>query len=401
VRILFVSRCLPYPLHFGDSLLLHYLTRELASGGHELDLIALTLDSNAERERPDQTAFRRIDIVKERPRTRFDYLARLARPFPPSEKRCWNPGLWHAVHTQLDSRHYDLVHVFGGIQVYEIRDLITRALPTIIVPFDCMSLLYARHLRLIEGAGRRLAAWGEAIVARAYERRIYDGFGRVVLVSPVDEAFLLSLEPALPTAVIPNGIDAPQHPAAGGPTGRPTVIFVGNFGYAPNLDAARILVSDVLPLVWERVPDVHLLLVGADPPGELLEADGERVKVTGYVPNVRHYLGQASCFVSPLRAGAGMRNKILEAMSEGVPVVGTRMSCEGIDVTDGSDVLLAESPVEMAGCVCRLLADPVLTDRIGAGGRRLVQRDHTWASVAEDYERLYAQVVAEFGGTPA
>jgi glycosyltransferase involved in cell wall biosynthesis len=398
VRILFVSRCPPNPLHFGDRLLLHRLTQGLAARGHELELIALSLDLAAGNRTVGDSQFNRVETVFERRRSRPDYLFRLLRPFPDSARRCWNPELWRRTKARIDSSAFDLVHVFGGIQVYEIRNLITSNLPTVIQPFDSMTLLYRRRLRLLNGNLKRILAYGEAAIARAYERRIYRGFGRVILVSPVDKASIETLDPDLPAVVIPNGVNLPDRPVRRQQAGAATLVFVGNFEYDPNVDSANTLKSDIFPRLLETIPSARLLLVGANPPDRLRMSADERVTITGYVPDVRPYLRQATAFVSPLRAGSGIRNKILEAMSEGTPVVATRMSCEGIRVVDQVNVILAETPAEMASSIQKLVDSRDLQTRIGYAGRQLVERDHQWRSVVLRYEELYADTVSEFAG---
>lgn len=396
MRILFISRCPPLPLHFGDRLMLYYLVRELTAMGHEIELLALDLDDARVASIGATGPNGRYEIVRERTRYPLGYLMRLFRPFPGSANRCWNPELWERASQKIKARQFNVVHFFGGIQVYELRNLVKGLLPTVIVPFDSMSLLYHRRLEILSGFRRRLTARLEAKIASAYERRIYAGFGRVVLVSPVDQDWLLSLNPSLPTTVIPNGVDSPLSLADLESRDPRTLVFVGNFQYAPNLDAAWILVHEVLPRLWRLDPDVQLELVGPDPSKTLKSNPDGRITVTGYVEDVRPYLRRASCFVSPLRAGSGIRNKILEAMSEGTPVVATSTSCEGINVTDRQNVLLAENPAEMALIVYHLIRDPGLRARVGNGGRTLVIREHTWRSVAEQYERLYMQVASEF-----
>lgn len=398
MNILFISRCLPAPLHYGDRLMLYYLARELGSRGHRLDLLAfdpeLEVDSGVE----SFENFAFVQSVREHSRSGFDYLLRLLKPFPNRADRSWHPPMWRAIEERIEAVPFDVLHFFGGIQVYEFRNLVYSRFPTLIVPYDSMTLLLERALDHAGQPLRWLSVWSQLAVARYYERRMYAGFGRVVTVAAADEARLRRLTPELQTAVIPNGVDC--SPSALDERGEKTktLVFVGNYAYPPNLDAGLILVKEILPRVQRKEPGARLLLLGANPPELLRKFAGADVEVTGLVPDVRVYLRRSTCFVSPLRSGAGIHNKILEAMAEGVPVVATPLSCEGIEVTPGENVLLGDSPAELAAGVLRLLGDGELRRRVGEGGLRLMSELYAWASVADRYEQLYSTVIAEFRG---
>jgi len=118
------------------------------------------------------------------------------------------------------------------------------------------------------------------------------------------------------------------------------------------------------------------------------------VIVTGTVDDVRPHLAQAQMLVVPLRIGGGTRIKIFEAMAMGVPVISTRLGAAGLPVTDGRDIVLAETPVEIAAAVVRLRRDETLRRRIGDAGRRLVESGYTWAEAGDRFSRICEDLVA-------
>jgi GT2 family glycosyltransferase len=163
--------------------------------------------------------------------------------------------------------------------------------------------------------------------------------------------------------------------AVGGPPLelRNKIIFVGGYAHLPNVDAAKVLVQDVMPLVWRSVPDASVMLVGSDPPPELYRLAEDRVEVVGYVPHLEPYYQQARMSVSPLRYGAGVKGKIISSLEQGVPVVTTPVGNEGIDLKPDAEVLVGETPAEIAAHVVRLFKDTTLLHSLADAGGSIIR----------------------------
>jgi glycosyltransferase involved in cell wall biosynthesis len=389
MHLLLLSRCPPAPLHLGDRLILYHLARELSARGHTLDLIALNdREETAEDRALYAPFFRAITVLPEPIRTAKAYALRLKGPrFPHSAEAAWSPDLWRAAEDALAATSYDVVQLFGGIHIYELAELVKNR-PTVITPYESYTLFLERQIAA--------SPWSPALrlrqlMARMYERFMFEPFGRTVVVSGRDRETLLSINPALNVQVIPNGVELARFPLSAAPRQPDTLLFTGNFEYGPNADAARLLAQTVLPAVRERHPAARLWLVGNAPPPEVQALESDHVNVTGRVPDTLPYLQQAAVFVSPLRLGAGIKNKVLEALAAGCPVVGTPLSFDGIAVEDGQSALIA--PLDgLAEAVARVLDDPALAFRLADGGRALIESRYTWEKVAADYESLYAAV---------
>ena len=174
------------------------------------------------------------------------------------------------------------------------------------------------------------------------------------------------------------------------------VVFVGAMAYAPNVAAMRYFTDEVLPIVRRTRPGARLTIVGRDPAPVVRAMASEGVDVTGEVDDVRPYLARAAVFVAPMVSGSGIKNKVLEAMAMGRPVVATPLAIEGLPLRHGENVLVADGAAGLADAIHRLLADPGEAARIGGGGRALVERIYTWDACATRYERLY-QELAQLG----
>ncbi len=393
MRVLMISRCPPHPLHLGDRLIIWHLSRALARQGVELDLLAFAdrpEDAETDWSAPDARAgFRDIEIVPAPRRTLAAYARRLALPgarFPRRARQAWSPDMWARVEARRARAAYDAAHLFGGVQVYEYARAL-GGLPAVITPYESYSL----YLRRLMAHRPRLSTRAQWWAARRYEAFMFAPYRAAVVVSPLDRAELLALDPALRVEVIPNGVDLdyfqPQ-PVAREPD---TLLFTGNFAYAPNSDAALYLAQTLLPGVQARFPGARLWLVGADPPPAVQALASASVTVTGRVPDLRPYLARAAVYVCPLRIGAGIKNKVLEALAMGCPLAATPLSVDGIAVRAGQDALVAPAAGgALAAAVARLLADAELRAAFSANGPALIARDHSWAGAAARYAALYA-----------
>ena len=387
--ILLISRCPPYPLHLGDRLIIWHLARELSRRGYSIDLLALyDREDDPPQQSEYQSFFRHIELIPEALRAGTALLRRLINPsarFAASSEMSFCPALWRTIDEYLNRYDYDLVHCFGSVSVYEFHPLVAH-MPTVITPYES----HALYLQTAARQGQ-LSARLRLPIVRRYERFMYTPYDRIVVISDADRNLLLSLQRSLSIDVIPNGIELERFQPRQVERDRHTLLFVGNYDYAPNQDAARVLIEKILPQVRERVPDARLQLVGVNPPDWMRALADEQIEVTGGVPDVTPYLAGAAVFVCPLRIGAGLKNKVLEALAMGIPVVATPLSVDGINVQNGESAIVA--PVaEIAEKTIQLLNDDSLRERLSAKGRELIEAEYSWERTASSYERLYDEI---------
>ena len=387
--ILLISRCPPYPLHLGDRLILWHMARELSRRGYTIDLLAFyDQETDADQIAEYADCFRQIELVRESRRDAVAYLRRLlfrSARFASSADQSFCPALWRLIHRYLKHYDYDLAHCFGAVSVYEFYPLFAH-LPNLITPYES-------HTHYLRSAARqgRLSARAQLPIVRRFESFIYSPFDRTVVISDADRATLLSLQPALEIEVIPNGIELARFRPWDRARDPFTLLFVGNFDYEPNQDAVRVLAQQILPQVRSQAPAAKLQLVGVNPPAWMRALASDHIEVTGRVPDVTPYLARATVFVCPLRFGAGLKNKVLEALAMGIPVVATPLSVDGINVRDGDSAIVA--PIErFADETVRLLMDESLRERLSFKGRELIEAQYTWERTADRYERLYDEI---------
>lgn len=387
--VLLISRCPPYPTYLGDRLIIWHLARELSRRGYIIDLLALhDRDDDPQHLDEYRSFFRHVELIREAKRSGLTYLRRLldaSSRFAASAEASFCPALWRMIDDYLRRYDYDLAHCFGAVSVYEFHPLIAN-LPNVITPYEC----YALYLRSAVRQGQ-LSARLRLPIVRRFERFMFTPYDRTVVISDADRAMLQTLQPALNIDVIPNGIELERFEPRHSGRADQTLLFVGNYDYAPNQDAVRVLVEQVLPQVHDKEPRAKLQLVGVNPPDWMRALANDHIEVSGHVPDVRPYLADATVFVCPLRIGAGLKNKVLEALAMGAPVVATPLSVDGINVQHGESAIIA--PVNrIAAETLQLLRDDARRESLSRTGRALIEAEYSWERTADSYEGLYDDI---------
>lgn len=225
-----------------------------------------------------------------------------------------------------------------------------------------------------------------------YEKRYCAKFSNIVVTTEEDRRQFLKLRPNIQIEVISNGVDLDLFPARQHDPGGHRLIFVGAMDASHNIDAAQFFALDVLPELQKRYPDAEFSIVGARPaPAIVALSNRPGVIVTGAVPSVTEHLHQSTVCVVPLRVGFGIKNKTLEAMASGVPVVASDRGLEGLAV-DGAGVprraLRANVPADYINAISHLFDNPQLRSEISRNSRKLVETEYTWDGAGQRYEQV-------------
>jgi glycosyltransferase involved in cell wall biosynthesis len=305
-------------------------------------------------------------------------------------------GMRTALSRAVDSFAPDVLHLEGGM-LAPLAGL--GGVPTVLALHDSRALRAREFRRLArtpwDHLGARLSEWQEA----AWEGRWAGRADLRVVASEEDRLALSHLGPQARTEVLPLGVDVHHFEFRRG--GQPDrIVFTGNLAWPPNIDAACRLAHAILPRIRRRRPRAELVVAGANPvPAVRALAALPGIRLTGTVPDIRPSLWSATVAVSPLRAGYGMKNKILEAMALGTPVVGSPRSLSGLaDAVPGQHLLVADDDEAFSDAVVAVLEDSALGDRLAHEARALVERAYGWPVIARRWEVVLARVAA---GQPA
>jgi len=219
-----------------------------------------------------------------------------------------------------------------------------------------------------------------------YEHDVFGIFNNKIIISVPDRDFIPHPEREK-IVVVPNGVDTdffkPQEREK-----EYDLVFTGNMGYPPNINAAEYLVQRILPLVMQKKPDISLLIAGASPHLRISSLGSSNVTVSGWVPDMRDCYAMARIFIAPMQIGTGLQNKLLEAMSMQIPCITSPLANQALQAKENEEILVASDPEQYARHILTLLEDPVRSKEIARIGYEYVHRNYSWEKETAKIDRL-------------
>ena len=392
MRILLISEMIPcLPSHDGFRLIPANLIRNLFDR-HEIHLIALSRDGEGEEQSEWPRAYcRSVSIFR---------CAHGTRAKARAITGAVDPALARFVSDAVAKVRPDVLHLEGGGLAALLRAT-TRERPGVLCVHDSKALRYREFAGYAAGARERFRLKLLSVLARRQERRWFGYADRVVVTSPSDAQALSAAVNADRIAVIPNGVDLEYFAYRPAPeVGR--IVFSGNMSWPPNEDAAEHFARDLMPAIRNRIPGASFWIVGAQPSLRVRNLSSlPGIHVTGTVADIRPWIWSAAVYASPLRFGLGVKNKILEAMASGAPIVATSRSLSGTPLIDGRHAMIADDDAKFGDSVARLLAESAMRESLSREARRKVEVESSWDSVAAAYEGVYREALADRDRQPS
>ncbi|GAB4416682.1 MAG: TIGR03087 family PEP-CTERM/XrtA system glycosyltransferase [Anaerolineae bacterium] len=393
MRVLYLTNGFPFPLTSGY--LRHYhLIREL-SAWHRITLLSVVGPSfRAEHAEALRPYTERVLTFRSSGRGRSRAGKALAWGRATLLGQSPERAMRAAIRQLLAEQPFDAVLFSGKETLAAIDGLRT---PPVVADFTDAASQRVRGQIAVSGGLKRLALYAKLIRVQRLERRILARAAHGLFASVRDrDALVGGPHPAM--TVVPNGVDTAYWQRQSPALGQGTLVFTGAMNYAPNVDAALHLIRDILPLVQRELPDTRALIVGHSPRPALV-AEGQRpgVTVTGFVDDVRPYLEQATVFVAPLRFGAGIQNKLLEALAMELPVIASPLAAQGLYTEDGTPppLRVASTPEGFAEVICEELRARADDPTPEADARRFVMTHFDWQVSAQRVHEVLQKVVGE------
>jgi sugar transferase (PEP-CTERM/EpsH1 system associated) len=397
MKILLISPIFPYPPDDGGKIRSFNLIKRLGNT-HEVCLIALSRSTiNPENLAAISQYCMAVDIASWLPETPLQSLQRyLLSRIPPGVALCYHStNLGALIAKALGKYQFDIIQIEHSYMAKFLDDIDSRTgqAKRVLTMHNIEFIRHSRIARTIECGWEKVRYIISARRYASWELDYASRFDKIIAVSETDKQLLQEKDPSLEVEVVPNGVDLDFYQTTA-PPDNSTLVYVGGMSYPPNVDAVLYFSKEIFPIILEEVPQARFMVVGGNPPPEVLELDNkDHICITGYVEDVREYVDRAQVAVIPLRSGGGTRLKILEAMAMGRPVVSTTVGCEGLDVENGENILLADEPREFAADVVSLMRNPALLTRLAQNGRKLVEERYDWDCIADDLQSVYSGLV--------
>lgn len=404
MRILYLSQVLPYPPDAGPKVRSYYTIRYLVEAGHQVTLLVFT------REDDDKANINHLkkmchdvhSILLRRSRVRdvCELIQSLLSDRPFLINRDSFKSMHQKIESLLTQYPYDAIHAdqlwmaqyaLSGRNVKSTNGRIKTVL-------DQHNSVFLIPLRLSSGSSnpvKRAMFAQESRRLAKYELETCQEFDHVVWVTAEDKRALNKISNghgmARDNQVIPICVDPETRREISFNTAANRITFLGGMHWPPNTEGILWFFREVWPLVQNKAPDSILTIIGKNPPSTLVKAQriNRNIEVTGYAADPHGYLEETAAFIVPLHAGGGMRVKIVDAWSWGLPVVSTSVGAEGINTNESRDILIADSPEDFADAVLMLLKNRAHARKIAKAGRQSVEMNYNWRRVYKLWDRVY------------
>jgi glycosyltransferase involved in cell wall biosynthesis len=434
MKILFLTQIIPFPPDAGPKVKTWHVLRHLADRGYDITLVSFVREEEekfVENMRAVCSDLYTVPIQRSRLADIFYWLRSLISQRPFLIERDDISAMRSLVQKLLENESFDVIHadqltmaqfvttenstsdntayietIDGSMEWKKLGDLnVQTATPKRI--FDAHNATWTVMRRMKEMAHFFLNPFltRETKLLKLYEGMIVHTFDHTLAVSNVDYAALeeaeanyrriIGSDDHYPTRIhiIPIAVDASGYQRATPYTSCTNILAIGSLHYPPNADGIIWFVREVFPQIRKQIPAAKLIVIGKSPPSKLVslaDSMSEAISVAGYVPDLQPYLDSSQVMVVPVRAGGGMRVRILEGLAWGIPMVTTSIGLEGIDAVPGQDILVANDKYGFAEAVSSLLKSESLRNQISENGLKVVHERYDWQIVMRELDNVYA-----------
>jgi sugar transferase (PEP-CTERM/EpsH1 system associated) len=398
VRILWLKTELLHPVDKGGKIRTYNMLKEMKREHH---VTYLTLDDGTatadERAKATEYCHELICIPERRrekftPGFYFELLLNLVSPRPYAIKKYESAAMLRKI-VELERKNtFDLLVCDFLAPAGNVPR--TLNMPVVLFQHNVEAMIWKRHYEVQTNRVKKAYLYGQWQKMRRFEKEMCRRFDSVIAVSADDRDQMKREYGAEAVFDVPTGVDVEFfRPSGAVQAEKHGIVFTGSMDWLPNEDAIRYFMREIMPLIKNKVPDATLTVVGRNPPPALVDLSKEdpSLVITGRVDDVRPYIENAAVYIVPLRIGGGTRLKIFEAMAMEKPVVSTTVGAEGLPLTHGVELLLADAPETFADAVVKLFGDSQYATELGQRAAAVVRENHGWRPVTENFVSLCTQ----------
>ena len=385
MKLFVITSRIPFPLDKGDKLRIYHQLKEL-SKQHEIYLCAIKSPLNKEhklsREVLNEFCEEVYFINQSLLLTLFSLLKSFFNALP----------FQTALFTEFRAKKR-VNHIIDKIKPDHIYCQLTRAAEYVkdrketktIDYMDVFSKGMERRALKSSMLTKWLYKW-ESSKQKNYEKSIFDLFDTHSIISEEDKKHI-SHPKRNQIHIVPNGVDF-NHFSPINTKLKYDLVFVGNMGYAPNIDAAIFLCHEILPKIQKEIPDAKILIAGAQPTGQVKNLKSEFVEVSGWIEDIRTAYLESKIFIAPMRMGTGLQNKLLEALAMEKACITTPLANNALQAPE-STILVGETSEELAQHCIHLLENESVLNRCAKEGRKFIEQTYKWTETTERLNKLF------------
>jgi sugar transferase (PEP-CTERM/EpsH1 system associated) len=386
MKLLVILSRFPYPLEKGDKLRAYHQLAHL-SHDHEIILCCITdkLPNKQDRSKiaPLCAELHVFKLSRIKQLGRLCYAAFSSKPF--QVHYFYQKSVARKIQQIIQSTAP--AHIYA--QLVRTTEYVKNfhEMPKTLDYMDALNKNYSRRTTSSKGI-RKFLVKEEAKRLVAYENLIFDYFENHSIISSQDKN-LIYHEKRESISVVPNGVDFDYFKPIQESAKKTTdLIFTGNMGYLPNEDAALYLIRSIMPKLWQEDQTITLTIAGATPSNELLSLASERVKVTGWVNDIRDEFNSAKIFLAPMRQGTGLQNKLLEAMSMQLPCITTPLANNALKAIHNEHLYVYQDDKHLVTLVMHLLNSSESRLNLGTNARNFILENYSWQSANKILQEL-------------
>ncbi len=381
MKILFVSAVMPYPLYSGGQIRIYNLLKQ-ASGHHEITLCAFTRSPSEKQQTKELSFCKKLLTVLRGNAWQPGYvLGSIFGKYPLVFSTYNLAKMRDTIQRELSEGSYDLIHIEPG---YVFPALPKTTIPLVVGEHNIEHAVYEGYIRRFPIVPIRPLLFADVIKLRIWERTVWKHAAHIAAVSKHDASAIAEVVGGENVTVVPNGVDIgefPYKPKKTVSADAPTFLFVGNFSWMQNRDAAEVLVAKAWMRIHSKYPKAILRIVGKNMTASLKQKVlKEGVELHEHVEDIREEYRGCDALLAPIRIGGGTKFKILEAMASGLPVITTSKGIEGLTVENGKHVMVVDDIADMVGAVDMLLNEK-FRKPMTLAAREKIEEDYSWKTI--------------------
>lgn len=392
MRIFVLLSRIPYPLEKGDKLRAFNQVKQL-SKHHEIILCALNTNLKIDKQKAFQAlqplciSINFIDLPKSG--IVFNLFKAGINGLPLQTGYFYNSKAATRINKLIQQYQPDIL--YG--QLLRVAEYIRKSnVPKAIDYQDVFSMGMKRRLDIGKWWMKPFFKM-EYLRLKKYETAIFEDFDVKTIISEPDRQHIPHPKRD-EILIIPNGVDhdffKPQICEK-----KYDLVFTGNMGYPPNVNAVEYLANEILPLVWKQFPEVKMLIAGASPDPKVKKVAGKNIVVTGWLDDIRTAYAESKIFIAPMRIGTGLQNKLLEAMSMLLPTITTSLANGALQAKNNYEIMIGDSAQELANQIITLLSNQEKAQELAQAGFDFVHRNYNWKSTTEILEKALLKAVKQ------